>query len=113
MSSSVGGYTDLTPTGGLLQNNSKPLRFTLLDSNDAGVTGQKANITLYIVEPSGSITVEGSSLTDKGGGSYEYTHEFNEAGWNRWDFYYENGDDKIRVGGRLFVNTRATAAAQT
>lgn len=113
MSAVIGGYTDLTPSGGFLQNNSKPLKFTLLDSSDVGVSGESANITLYIVEPSGSVTISGGSLTDNGDGSYQYTHEFNEAGWNRWDFYYENGDDKIRVGGRINVSARVTATAQS
>ncbi len=110
--SDLGGYTDLTPVGGFLQGNSRPLKFTLLDASSNGVAGEQSNITLYIVEPSGSVTVAGASLTDNGDGSYQYVHEFNEAGWNKWDFYYESGTTKLRVGGMINVDTRTTATAQ-
>ena len=113
MSSTVSGYTDLTPTGGFLQGNSRPLKFTLLDENGGGVAGEQSSITLYIVEPSGSVTVAGASLTDNGDGSYEYVHEFNEAGWNKWHFTYESGTTKLVVGGMINVDSITTATAQT
>ena len=111
--STIQGYTDLTPSGGFLQGNSKPLKFTLLDASGNGAAGEQSNITLYIVEPSGSVTVAGASLTDNGDGSYEYVHEFNEAGWNKWDFTFESGTTKIVVGGMINVDTRTVATAQT
>ena len=110
--SSISGYTDLTPSGGFLQGNSRPLKFTLLDASSNGVAGEQSNITLYIVEPSGSVTVPGASLTDNGDGSYQYVHEFNEAGWNKWDFTFESGTTKLVVGGMINVNQRTTSTAQ-
>ena len=109
---STTGYLDVTPSGGLLQNNSKPLVFTILDENGDAVTGEASNITLYIVEPSGSVTVAGASLTDNGDGSYQYVHEFNEAGWNYYDYLYESGTTKIRLGARIYISARETATAQ-
>lgn len=105
-------YVDITPSGGLLQGNSKPLKFTLLDENSSGVAGEQSNITLYIVEPTGSITVPGSSLADNGDGTYEYVHEFDESGWHYADFFYDSGTTKIRTGARINIWPRETAVAQ-
>lgn len=106
-------YTDLTPSGGLLPDNDKVLTFTLTDANGTGVTGEAANITLYIVEPTGSITITGASITDAGSGAYTYTHSFNEAGWNYWDFLWDDSTNPaIREGAKLLISTRKTATAQ-
>lgn len=110
--SSANAYTNITPAAGLLQGNSRPVTFTLLNEAGTGVAGEKANITLYVVEPSGSYTVAGSSLTDNGDGTYEYTVLFDEAGYTFGDFYYESGDIKIRTGWAAYVEARKTSAAQ-
>ncbi len=106
MSKTVKGYTSITPTGGLLPGNSRPVRFTLLDENGAGVAGEKANITLTVTKGSGSTTVPGSSLTDNGNGTYDYVVTFDEEGYTIGDFIYQSGSIKIRSGWLVYVEER-------
>ena len=104
---STSAYTDITPSTGLLQGNKKTLRLTLLDASGTGVSGESANISLYIVEPSGSVTIS-SGFTDNGDGTYDYEHTFDESGWNKGDWTHSTSG--VIQGWSLYVSERTTSS---
>ena len=75
----VSGYTNITPTTGLIAGNSRPVRFTLLNASSVGVSGQAANITIKVVKPSGVTDITDGSITDNGDGTYDYLVLFEEG----------------------------------
>jgi len=110
----MSAYTNVTPSGGFLKGGGKTLQFTLKDSGGTGVTGERANITLYIVEPSGSITKTNADLTDAGSGVYTYKHTFDEAGEIFWTWTWNNSSDPpIVKGNRMEVSDTRAAEAQS
>lgn len=99
------GYTDITPAGGLLIGTSKPLKWLLVDENGAPLPGQRANITLTIVEPDGTVvTKTDTDLTDEGAGVYSYPHAFDQDGQYRGHWYYLAGLASVRNGWLLDVS---------
>lgn len=105
------GYTDATPSAGLLVGTSKPLTVTILDEDGEPITGAEANIDLSIYDPSGNETeVDGSSLSEIGvTGVYEYEHVFDEAGYWVWTWSYSAGGESAVVGNYLRAHAVRTA----
>jgi len=100
------GYQDITPAKGILQGSKFPFSCVLKDSSGTGVTGQAANLTLEVIEPSGTTSV--TAITDNGSGVYEVTNQYtlDESGEIFANWIFDDSTRKLILGQKIKVSPK-------